>query len=134
MKLTLRPLRTPPLDQLTPLQREQIGPLLDQADDDEELFELFDVLDENGAHIWDMHLFCGDDGRIHKRGTMDYVASFSQGGATGVDEPALLDALNAALDTYLTLPKPSQPRAKEKVKTKKTKKTKKTAVKKKRKR
>jgi hypothetical protein len=98
MKLTLRRRPTPPLDELTPLLREQIGPLLDQADGDAELFELFDVLDEKGTHIWDMHLFCGDDGRIHKRGTMEYVASFSQGGATGVDDEALLDALNDALD------------------------------------
>jgi hypothetical protein len=100
MRLTLRQLPTPPLDQLTALQREQIGPLLDQADGDAELIELFEVLDDSGAHIWDMHLFCGDDGRVHQRGTTSYVASFSQGGATGVDDERLLDALNDALEEF----------------------------------
>src|SRR5687768_7983792 len=101
MKLTLRHVPTPPLEQLSPLLREQIGPLLAQADDDAELIELFDVLDESGAHIWDMHLFCGDDGRVHRRGAMEYVASFSQGGATGTDDEALRTALNDALDVWI---------------------------------
>ena len=47
-----------------------------------------------------MHLFCGDDGQVHRAGTTEYVASFSQGGATGSNDvdDALIEALDAALD------------------------------------
>jgi hypothetical protein len=105
-KLTLRSRPTPRLDALDELLRDQLGPLLDQADGDAELFELFDVVDSSGRKIYDMHLFCGDDGRVFHAGTTDYVASFSQGGATKTgqitsEDRALLAALDDALTTHL---------------------------------
>jgi hypothetical protein len=102
--LTLRPRPTPTFDAMSPLLVAQLGPLLDQARADgpagHELIELFDVLDERGTHVYDMHLFCGDDGRVHRTGTLDRVASFSQGGATATDDASLREALGRALATW----------------------------------
>jgi hypothetical protein len=100
MHLTLRSRPTPSFDQMTDLLRDQLGPLLEQAEEDGEggadLIELFDVLDEQGRHVFDMHLFCGDDGQVFRPGTLEHVASFSQGSATGADDEALLRALDEA--------------------------------------
>lgn len=100
MRLQFRPRPTPALDDVNDLLREQLGPLLEQAESDgpdgAELISLFDVLDETGRHLYDLHLFCGDDGQLHKAGTVEHVASFSQGGATGTDDTALIAALDAA--------------------------------------
>jgi hypothetical protein len=91
----------PSFDEVGVLLREQLGPLLEQAAEDgpdgTELITLFDVLDEGGQHLYDLHLFCGDDGQVHRAGTLEHVASFSQGGATGSDDAAMLAALDAAL-------------------------------------
>ena len=80
---------------LTPLQREQLKFFLDHPEGFE-LTELFSVHDASGEHLYDMHLFCGDDGQVFVRGTTTWVASFSQGGAS-CDDSALEEALNAAL-------------------------------------
>lgn len=95
----------PPLDQVDELLRAQLDVLLHQAENDgpngAELLELFDVLDAQGQHVYDLHLFCGDDGRVHRKGTLEYVASFSQGGATGSNDKALLSALDRAYRAWL---------------------------------
>jgi hypothetical protein len=89
---------------MTDLLRAQLGPLLEQAEEDgpdgAELISLFEVVDEAGAHVYDLHLFCGEDGQVHHPGTTDHVASFSQGRATGTDDEALIAALDAALDAW----------------------------------
>lgn len=51
--------------------------------------------DETDAHVYDLHLFCDDDGQVFRAGTTAHVASFSQGGADSRD-PALERALNDA--------------------------------------
>ncbi len=102
--LTLRRRTTPAFDAMPPRLVAQLGPLLDQARGDGpngyELFELFDVLDDTGAHVYDLHLFCGDDGQLHRAGTLEHVASFSQGGPTGSADESLLAELAAALQRY----------------------------------
>jgi hypothetical protein len=74
--------------------------LLEQAEEDGpdgmDLLAFFDVLDEAGDPVFDLHLFCGDDGQLHRKGTLEHVASFSQGTATGTEDVALLAALAAA--------------------------------------
>lgn len=98
LRFRLRPI--PPLDQLDPLLVAQLGMLLEMAKSDgpdgHELIQVFDVLDEHGEHLYDLPLFCADDGGVYERGTMKSVASFSQGGATGSDDEAFLAALNHA--------------------------------------
>lgn len=100
MKLRFLPRPTPDFDGMNELLRAQLGPLLEQAMEDgpdgAELLCLFDVLDDEGKHVFDLHLFCGDDGQVHRAGTLERVASFSQGGATGSDDEALLAALDDA--------------------------------------
>jgi hypothetical protein len=104
MKLHLRPRPTPTFDDMDELLRAQLGPLLEQAQEDgedgAELIALFDVLDPQGAHVFDLHLFCGDDGQAFRAGTLEHVASFSQGGATGSEDVGLLDALDAAYASW----------------------------------
>lgn len=100
MPLHLRPRPMPALDDVAGLLRDQLGPLLEQAAEDgpdgADLITLFDVLDGDGRHLYDLHLFCGDDGQVYRAGTTEHVASFSQGGATGTDDEALIAALVAA--------------------------------------
>ena len=85
---------------MSDLLRAQLGPLLEQAEGDgpdgAELISLFDVVDGAGEHRYDLHLFCGDDGQVHRAGTLEYVASFSQGMASGSDDAGLIAALDAA--------------------------------------
>jgi len=104
MHLRFRARKTPAFDAMDELLRQQLGPLLEQAEEDGEdgadLIQLFDVLDEQGQHLYDLHLFCGDDGQVHRAGTLEHVATFSQGGATGSDD-ALLDALDEAYNAWL---------------------------------
>jgi phosphoketolase len=106
MRLQFRPLPGSDFEDLSELQREQLGPLLEQAESDgeggAELIERFDVLDDHGQHVYDLHLFCGEDGQLHKAGTLEYVASFSQGAATGRDDESLLAALDAAYEAWAT--------------------------------
>jgi hypothetical protein len=105
MDLTLRPRSTPPFDEMSELLQKQLDALLVQArrdgPDGHELIDLFDVLDAEGRHVYDMHLFCDDDGQVYRTGTLEHVASFSQGGATGSSDQALLDALNSALEAWM---------------------------------
>jgi hypothetical protein len=112
MRLRFRPRPTPPLDELSELLREQLGPLLEQAEEDgpdgAELIDLFDVLDEGGQHLYDLHLFCGDDGQLHRTGTTEHVASFSQGGPTGTDDDELLGALAAAYAEWANASRPAE--------------------------
>jgi hypothetical protein len=86
------------------LLRAQLGPVIEQAGEDgpdgADLIALFDVLDDAGQHVYDLHLFCGDDGQVHRAGSLDAVASFSQGGATGSDDAVLVAALDAALAAW----------------------------------
>lgn len=102
MRLQFRSLPRVALETLSTLQREQLGPLLEQAESEDaaELIERFEVLDEHGTHLYDLHLFCGEDGQLHKASTLEYVASFSQGGATGSEDERLLAALDAALGAW----------------------------------
>ncbi|MCX4245262.1 hypothetical protein [Paraliomyxa miuraensis] len=97
MGLHFRHRPTPPFDEMPELLRAQLGPLLEQAESDgedgESLIELLDVVDDAGQHIYDLHLFCGDDGQLHRTGTTEHVASFSQGFPTGTDDESLLEAL-----------------------------------------
>jgi hypothetical protein len=48
-----------------------------------------------GRHVFDLQLFCGDDGQVYRAGTLDRVASFSQGGATGTDDEDFIAAFAA---------------------------------------
>jgi hypothetical protein len=99
-------------DSIPALLAEQLGPLLTQAKSDgpgwEELIELFEVLDAEGAHVFDMHLFCGDDGRVHRAGTLAHVASFSQGGPAGTADPRIEQALADALARWRAEHKPER--------------------------
>jgi hypothetical protein len=101
MIITLRPRPTPSFDDMSELLREQLGPLLEQAEEDGpdgfELISLFDVLDEGGKHVYDLHLFCGEDGQVFLKDTLEHVASFSQGTVTCKANPALESALEEAL-------------------------------------
>lgn len=104
MQLTFRPRPMPPADALGDLLVAQLGPLLPMAlgdgPDGLGLIDRFDVLDAAGAHVYDLALFCGDDGQVFWAGTLDHVASFSQGGATGTDDAEILAALDAAYDDF----------------------------------
>lgn len=40
-----------------------------------ELTDLFAVHDETDARVYDMHLFCDDDGQVFRAGTTEHVAS-----------------------------------------------------------
>lgn len=114
-RLTFHQLPTPALDAMPPLLRDQLGPLLDQALDDGpeglSLIERFEVR-EGGQHRYDLALFVGDDGAVYRKGTLEHVASFSQGGATGPDL-ALVAGLNAAHQAWRAiqreLPPPPPP-------------------------
>ena len=101
MRLVFHSRPTPRFDEMGELLREQLGPLLEQAEGEgeggEELIQLFTVCDESGRHLYDLHLFCGDEGQLLKAGTTQHVASFSQGEATGSRDEHLLKALRAAL-------------------------------------
>ncbi|MBX3247611.1 MAG: hypothetical protein KF901_10580 [Myxococcales bacterium] len=83
------------------LLREQLGPLLEQAEEDgeggEALIELFSVFDDAGHHVYDLHLFCGDDGQLLRAGTTEHVASVAQGAPDGSTDTELLVALRVAL-------------------------------------
>ena len=113
--MTFHQLPTPALDAMPSLLRDQLGPLLDQAIDDGpeglSLIERFEVR-EGGQHRYDLALFAGDDGAVYRRGTLEHVASFSQGGATGPDL-ALVAGLNVALQAWRAiqreLPPPPPP-------------------------
>ena len=97
--LSFRPQPLPAFDAMPDLLARQLGPLLEQAKEEgaREQIELFAVLDARGKHLYDLHLFCGDDGPVYEAGTLDHVASFSQGGATESDDEQLLDAIDLAL-------------------------------------
>ncbi len=101
MKITLRPRPTPSFDDMSELLRAQLGPLLEQAEEDGpegfELISLFDVLDEGGRHVYDLHLFCGEDGQVFLKDSLEHVASFSQGTVTCEGDPALAAALEMAI-------------------------------------
>jgi len=90
------------LDTPSALQREQLEPLLEQAqsENDADLIQRFEVLDEYGAHLYDLHLFWGDDGPLSKAGTLEHIASFSQGGATGSEDARVLSSLDAAFGAW----------------------------------
>ena len=95
----------PSADSVPALWREQLGPLLDQALDDGpdglSLLARLEVHGENG-HLYDLTLFCDDDGAVYRRGTLERVASFSQGAASGSEDVALLSALNRAYGAWKT--------------------------------
>lgn len=96
-------LPTPARDAMSPLFVAQLGPLLEQALDDGEdglsLLTRFEVRRAR-AHVYDLTLFAEEDGTVYRAGTLEQVASFSQGGATASDDAALLNALNAALAVW----------------------------------
>lgn len=93
---------------------EQLGPLLDQAlgdgPDGLDLLTRFEVR-EGRTHRYDLTLFCDDDGAVYRAGTLERVASFSQGGATGTEDASLVEALNAAHAAWRKRPeRPASPR------------------------
>ncbi|MFO0713342.1 MAG: hypothetical protein U0353_26040 [Sandaracinus sp.] len=98
------------------LWRAQVGPLLDQAlADGPDGLSLLTRFEVRAAEVtrYDLTLFCDDDGAVYRHGTTELVASFSQGGATGSEDHALLDALNAAHATWRATSKSkSKPSAK----------------------
>ena len=100
MRLVFRQRPTPGFEDMDALLREQLGPLLEQAEEDgeggEELIQLFAVFDDAGRHVYDLHLFCGDDGQLHRAGSTEHVASFAQGVPSGSTDAQLLAALRAA--------------------------------------
>ncbi len=99
---------------MSPLFVAQLGPLLDQALDDGadglSLLTRFEVRRDR-AHVYDLTLFADEDGTVYRAGTLEPVASFSQGGATASDDAALLNALNAALAVWRSskVPRPAPP-------------------------
>jgi len=99
---------------MSPLFVAQLGPLLDQALGDGEdglsLLTRFEVRRDR-AHVYDLTLFADEDGTVYRAGTLEPVASFSQGGATASDDAALLNALNAALAVWRSskVPRPAPP-------------------------
>ena len=101
MKLTLRLLPLASFDDIDELLAVQLGPLREAAASDGPdgvtLLERFAIDDERGAHVYDLCLFCGDDGAVYRKGSRQVVASFSQGFATNSLDPQLLEALQAAL-------------------------------------
>lgn len=99
--LKLKRIPTPKtVDALTPVTRRQLDVILQNHPRDwHELTDLFFVHDGTGAHVYDMHLFCDDDGQVFRAGTTENVATFSQGGPTSSDA-ALQAALKAALTLY----------------------------------
>lgn len=101
MRLEFRQRPTPTFEAMDELLREQLGPLAEQAEEDggggEALIELFSVFDDAGRHVYDLHLFCGDDGQLLRAGTTEHVASVAQGVPDGTTDPELLEALRVAL-------------------------------------
>jgi hypothetical protein len=100
--LTLRLLEPPDFTKLTPVQKNQfefIESYTGNLQQSLELMEFFSVHDAKGKHVYDMHLFCGDDGQVFEASTNKRVASFSQGGST-CDDKALEGALDAALAAF----------------------------------
>jgi hypothetical protein len=89
---------------LTPLLRKQLGWLFESADEPGAIkfVELFSVHDAKGRHLYDMHLYCGDDGGVFETGTASQVASFSQGGATGTEDAELIESLDTAYHAWRT--------------------------------
>lgn len=81
MRPRFHPRPTPSFDAMRELLREQRGPLLEQAEEDgpdgAELPSVFDVLDDQGDHLDELHLCWGEDGQLHRRYTVEHVASFS---------------------------------------------------------
>ncbi|MBN8616156.1 MAG: hypothetical protein J0L92_36535 [Deltaproteobacteria bacterium] len=103
LALVFREVPRPSSDSVQALWRAQLGPLLDQALEDGpdglELLVRFEVCSAE-AHLYDLTLFCDDDGAVYLRGTLERVASFSQGAASGSEDVALLSALNRAYGAW----------------------------------
>jgi hypothetical protein len=100
--LTLRLLPTPDFSRLTPVQKFQFQYIPTHVGNHEEslpLMEFFEVLDENGKHLYDMHLMCGDDGQVFAANTKKRVGGFSQGGADTGD-PVFEEELDTALTRF----------------------------------
>lgn len=97
--LTFHPVPLPALERSPALWRAQVGPLLDQAlgdgPDGLSLLTRFEIRLGDDVR-YDVTLFCDDDGAVYRAGTLERVASFSQGGATGTADAALIAALDAA--------------------------------------
>ncbi len=93
----------PSVDAMPTLWRDQVGPLLDQALEDGpdglSLLVRLEVQSDNEP-IYDLTLFCDDDGAVYRRGTLERVASFSQGTASGSEDDALLSGLNHAYGAW----------------------------------
>jgi hypothetical protein len=94
-RLSLRSRAVPTLDTLDTVDRTRLGPHLrawrSLAD-----VEFFDVIDDFGAHLYDLCLYRGEDGTVYAPGSLDVVAGFSQGSACESDDENLLEALDLA--------------------------------------
>jgi hypothetical protein len=111
--LSLRVLPKPDLTKLDAIQQHQFQYLQAYASPDESLrlTEFFAVHDGSGAHVYDMHLFCGEDGQVFVKGSKKRVAGFAQGDADCIDK-RLGEALDAALEGYTPAPiPPAAPKA-----------------------
>jgi hypothetical protein len=100
--LTLRLLGPPDFAKLTPVQEHQFQYVRAYTGDLEQslgLMEFFSVHDATGRHVYDMHLFCGDDGQVFAANTTERIGGFSQGGAD-FGNTAFNDAFEAALATF----------------------------------
>ena len=104
--LTLRSVSKPEVASLDAVAKKQLEFVLGPTGSGLKLTDLYSVHDATGAHLYDMHLYCGDDGQVFVKGTTKNVATFSQGGAC-CDDARLQDALDDALARFLAAKKPT---------------------------
>lgn len=110
--LTFRAVPLPPAGEPLPeLARQQVSML----DEDRHLYRWFTAHDARGRHVYDLSLFCWDDGPIYRAGTTTIVGRFVQGSAE-CDDATLADALDTALHRFRsgleTPPEPPEKSAK----------------------
>jgi hypothetical protein len=116
-RLHLRRLRKPAPGKLTPLQKKQLGRYAKPGEEGYQFVELYAVDDDDGEHVYDMFLYCGDDGSVYVAGKTKEVARFSQGGPDVADK-ALAESLGLALYELDKQPAKKKPKAKAKQKPK----------------
>lgn len=101
LTLRARAIPLPAADAIHGVLAEQLGPRLAQLRKDPEayapLITLVEFADADGVTRFEACLFRGEDGPVHRAGTTEFVASFSQSTATECDDDELADALEQAL-------------------------------------
>ena len=103
--LTFRAVPMPPAGTPLPalLQKQVSIP-----EDSRHLYALFTAHDPAGKHLYDVSLFCWDDGPIYEAGTTKVVGRFVQGSAE-CRSAKLADALDTALHRFRAGEAPSTP-------------------------